>query len=84
VAWLADDLDAERARLEALGLHAFHTGRTGPASAVWFDGGATFGHPVEVLQWRDEILGFYKMVRVAAEGWDGTEPYRVMTGPPPS
>ena len=82
VAWLADDLEAETARLEAVGLTPFHTGRTGPASAVWFDGGATFGHPVEVLQRRDEILGFYAMVRAAAEGWDGSEPYRVMTGPP--
>jgi catechol 2,3-dioxygenase-like lactoylglutathione lyase family enzyme len=84
VAWLADDLEAETARLRAAGLTPFHTGRTGPASAVWFDGGATFGHPVEVLQRRDEILGFYAMVRSAADGWDESEPYRVMTGPPPS
>jgi hypothetical protein len=62
-------------------LEPFHTGRTGPASAVWFDGGA-LGHPVEVLQRRDEILGFYAQVAKAAAGWDGSEPYRVMTGPP--
>jgi catechol 2,3-dioxygenase-like lactoylglutathione lyase family enzyme len=63
VAWLADDLEAERARLEAAGLHAFHTGRTGPVSAVWFDGGGLFGHPVEVLQWCDELRGFYASLR---------------------
>ncbi len=80
-AWLADDLEAETARLTALGLEPFHTGRTGPASAVWF-GGGRLGHPVEVLQERDEILGFYAMVRAAADGWDGADPYRVMTGPP--
>jgi hypothetical protein len=67
VAWLADDLEAERARLEAAGLHAFHTGRTGPVSAVWFDGGTQFGHPVEVLQRCDELLGFYEQVRAAAQ-----------------
>jgi hypothetical protein len=78
IAWLADDLDAEVQRLQAAGLRPFHTGRTGPASAVWLDGGARFGHPVEVLQRRDEILGFYAMVRDAAQGWDGAEPYRVM------
>jgi catechol 2,3-dioxygenase-like lactoylglutathione lyase family enzyme len=82
VAWLADDLGAETARLSAAGLTPFHAGRTGPAEAVWFDGGAQLGHNVEVLRRRDEILGFYALVRAAAEGWDGTNPYRVMTGPP--
>ncbi len=82
VAWLAESLDDEVRRLEAAGLHAFHTGRTGPASAVWFDGGALFGHPIEVLQEREEILGFYAMVRAAAEGWDSADALRVMTGPP--
>jgi hypothetical protein len=81
VAWLADDLEQETARLRAAGLEPFHTGRTGPASAVWFEGGP-LGHPVEVLQRRDEILGFYAMVANAAAGWDGSEPYRVMIGPP--
>jgi catechol 2,3-dioxygenase-like lactoylglutathione lyase family enzyme len=78
VAWLADDLDAEVARLEAAGLEPFHSGRGGPARAVWFRGGRVFGHPVEVLQRRDEILGFYATVRAAADGWDGADPYRVI------
>jgi hypothetical protein len=77
VAWLADDLEAETARLRAAGLRPFHTGRGGPASTVWFRG-PPLGHPVEVLQRRDEILGFYAAVRAAADGWDGAEPYRVM------
>jgi hypothetical protein len=59
VAWLADDLVAETARLERAGLRPFHTGRTGPVSAAWFDGGDLFGHPVEVLQWCDELRRFY-------------------------
>jgi methylmalonyl-CoA/ethylmalonyl-CoA epimerase len=83
IGFLAEDLENETARLIGLGLTPFHTGRTGPASAVWFDGGAVFGHPVEVLQRRDELLGFYEMVRRASEGWDGEEPYRPMTGLPP-
>jgi hypothetical protein len=78
VAWLADDLAAETARLEAAGLRPFHSGRVGPVSAVWFDGGPLFGHPVEVLQRREELLGFYEMVGDAAEGWDGSEPFRAM------
>jgi methylmalonyl-CoA/ethylmalonyl-CoA epimerase len=82
VAWLADSLEDETARLATLGVTPFHAGRTGPASAVWFDGGEWFGHPIEVLERRDELLGFYAMVREASVDWDGSEPLRVMAGPP--
>jgi len=82
IGFLAESLQTETERLTALGLKPFHTGRTGPASAVWFDGGAVFGHPVEVLQRRDELLGFYEMLRRASQNWDGEDPYRPMTGPP--
>jgi len=78
VAWLADDLAAETARLQAAGLRCFHTGRSGPVSAAWFDGGALLGHPVEVLQRCDEILGLYAMVRAAARDWDGAQPLRAL------
>ncbi len=78
VAWLADSLDDEVARLERLGLTAFHAGRTGPASAVWLRGAPVLGHPVEVLQRRPEILEFYESVRAAALGWDGGSPLRLM------
>jgi hypothetical protein len=82
VGWLADSLEAEVARLEAAGLTPFHTGRTGPVSAVWFERGELFGHPVEVLQRRDELLSFYAMVRDASRDWDGSDPFRIMTAPP--
>lgn len=82
IGWLADSLEDEVARLTALGLTPFHTGRTGPASAVWLRGGPLLGHPVEVLQRRDELLGFYAMVRAAAADWDGSDPLRIMHGPP--
>ena len=49
--------------------HLGHAGRTGPASAVWFDG-ELFGHPVEVLERRDELLRFYARVRESRP--DGT------------
>ncbi|HEY6759817.1 MAG TPA: VOC family protein [Baekduia sp.] len=79
VAWLADDLEAETARLEALGLRPFHTGRTGPASAVWFDGSELLGHHVEVLQSAPPLLEFYASIRAAADGWDGvTDPIRTV------
>jgi catechol 2,3-dioxygenase-like lactoylglutathione lyase family enzyme len=76
VAWLADDLDAETERLTAGGLHLFHTGRAGPVRAHWFDARATLGHHIEVLQRAPELLGFYDMMRAAAQGWDGRDPLR--------
>jgi hypothetical protein len=77
VAWLAESLDDEVARLETAGLVPFHAGRTGPVEAVWFDGRPLLGHPIEVLQLRDELLGFYSMVRDAAKGWDRSAPLRI-------
>jgi catechol 2,3-dioxygenase-like lactoylglutathione lyase family enzyme len=62
IAFLADDLAAETARLEALGMRVFHTGRTGPVSAAWLTGGP-FGHPVEVLQRVPELDAFYASLR---------------------
>ena len=82
VAWLADSLDQETERLRGLGLAPFHTGVTGPVSAVWFYGGPVFGHPVEVLQRVPEIEGFYAMVRAAATTWDGEEAFRPAPAPP--
>jgi catechol 2,3-dioxygenase-like lactoylglutathione lyase family enzyme len=72
VAWLAEDLDAETARLEAKGIRPFHTGRTGPAHAVWFDATATLGHHIEVLRSAPPLLGFYDSLRAARAEWDGT------------
>lgn len=82
VAWLVESLEDEVARLQAAGHTPFHSGRTGPASAVWFRGGEPLGHPLEVLQSRQELLGFYAMVRAAASGWDGSDPLRILSGPP--
>jgi len=75
VGWLVESLDQETARLRAVGLRPFHSGRAGPVSAVWFDGPG-LGHHVEVLQRSDELLSFYATVRAAADGWDGTDPIR--------
>lgn len=83
LAWLVDSLPEETARLQSEGLTVFHSGRAGPAHAAWFDGNALLGHPVEVLERRPELLAFYARVRAAADGWDGTQPYR-LAGPPPA
>jgi hypothetical protein len=68
---VADDAAAEVARLESVGLEVFHTGKTGPAHAVWLDGRDTLGHHVEVLQAAPPLLGFYETIRAARAEWDG-------------
>jgi catechol 2,3-dioxygenase-like lactoylglutathione lyase family enzyme len=59
---LADD---QAATVEQLGLEVFHTGKTGPASAVWMLGGDLFPHPVEVLQSAPPLVEFYERIRAA-------------------
>ena len=80
VGWLTNDLDADRVRLEAAGMRCFHTGRTGPVSAAWFDGTPVLGHHVEVLQRSEGMTGFHEMVRAAGEDWDGQDPFRPWAG----
>jgi hypothetical protein len=75
VGYVVDDQAAEVARLETQGLRAFHTGRTGPASAVWLESD-WLGHHVEVLQSAPPLLSFYASIRAAADGWDGSDPIR--------
>ena len=79
IAWLADSLEDETARLTRSESSRF----TPAAPARCRRSGSTaalFGHPIEVLQRCDELLGFYAMVRAAAADWDGSEPLRVLTG----
>jgi catechol 2,3-dioxygenase-like lactoylglutathione lyase family enzyme len=75
VGYVVDDQAAEVARLEAQGLRTFHTGKTGPASAVWLESG-WLGHHVEVLQSAPPLIEFYNSIRAAADGWDGSDPIR--------
>jgi catechol 2,3-dioxygenase-like lactoylglutathione lyase family enzyme len=81
VAWLAEDLEAESARLQAAGLRLFHTGRAGPVHAHYFDARATLGCHIEVHQQGPELLAFYELMRSSAEGWDGSETLRPAPGP---
>lgn len=76
VGWLADDLAADSARLEADGLPVFHTGSSGPVSARWHDGRERLGHHIEILGRTPELEGFYGLIGSSSLGWDGSEPLR--------
>jgi hypothetical protein len=75
---LVDSLDDASARLEATCGPAYHTGRTGPVSAIWHDARPTLGHSVELLQRNDFLIALYARMAQAAEGWDGSDPLRAM------
>ena len=74
--WLADDLAADSAELEAEGLPVFHTGSSGPVSARWHDGREHLGHHIEILGRTPELEGFYGLIRSSSVGWDGSQPLR--------
>lgn len=76
VGWLADDLAADSAELEADGLPVFHTGSSGPVSARWHDGRERLGHHVEILGRAPELEGFYELIRSSSVDWDGSDPLR--------
>jgi hypothetical protein len=40
------------------------------------DASSEVGHMIELYEPAGDLLKFYRYVRRAAEGWDGTEPLR--------
>jgi catechol 2,3-dioxygenase-like lactoylglutathione lyase family enzyme len=78
VAWTADDLPAEIARLETAGCRLIHTAATGAIEVAWLDGGPLFPHPVEVHRAGPAILGMHPRLAALAATWDGSEPLRPM------
>jgi catechol 2,3-dioxygenase-like lactoylglutathione lyase family enzyme len=78
VSWIVDDLEAETARLEALGCPLIHTASLGAVNVAWHGGGALFPHPIEVHLAGAPILGMAGRLAGLAEGWDGSDPMRPM------
>ncbi|HEY7010158.1 MAG TPA: VOC family protein [Jatrophihabitantaceae bacterium] len=78
VSWLADDLDAESRRLDALGCRLIHTATSGQVAVAWHDGGGLFPHPIEVHRAGPAIRSMHARLTALAAGWDGTEPVRPM------
>jgi catechol 2,3-dioxygenase-like lactoylglutathione lyase family enzyme len=76
VSWIVDDLDAESARLQALGCPLIHTASLGAVNVAWHDGGPLFPHPIEVHLAGAPILGMHARLAALADGWDGSEPMR--------
>lgn len=70
---VADDL----VRLKALGIEPVQQGHTG--TGIRFAYVNTDDHPggmIELIEAGPAIVGFFKLVREAAQGWDGRDPIR--------
>jgi hypothetical protein len=59
VSWVVPDVGEESARLARLGCRLINTARSGPIEVAWHDGGPLFGHPVELHQHNDVIVGMH-------------------------
>ncbi len=79
VATFVPDVAAEIERLEALGYPCVLDASTGGGTRFAFlDATARLGHLLEVYEPSEQLLGFYAHVARLAEGWDGTDPVRVV------
>jgi methylmalonyl-CoA/ethylmalonyl-CoA epimerase len=69
-----------RRSLEQRGLREYLSAELGETHNTFHDGSASLGHDIEI---HDDVPGlrdFFEMVRGGAEGWDGSEPLRPVTG----
>jgi catechol 2,3-dioxygenase-like lactoylglutathione lyase family enzyme len=72
---LRESLDTARAAGAAVALEACTA--TGTAFAM-VDATRELGHMIEFYEPRGDLLKFYRFVKRAAEGWDGSEPLRLL------
>ena len=77
IAYVVDDADAERERLEAAGMPEFLVLRQGPIQISMHDA-PLLGHAIEVHENTDAINDLFALFAAGAEGWDGRNPLREM------
>lgn len=79
LAFWVDDLDGATERLVDHGHEPALTARTGNGTEFRFvDASRHLGHMIELYVATDHVRRFYAMVADAAQGWDGTDPVRVL------
>ena len=65
-----------RRSLDGRGLSQYLSSQLGEVDTTLHDASATLGHDVEIHVDGEGLRDFFGMVRVGAEGWDGSEPLR--------
>ncbi len=79
LAYFVDDLEAAVEDLTTQGHELAMSARTaGGLDFCFVDTRPTLGHMVELYEPTPSLRAFYAMVRVAAEGWDGVDPVRML------
>ncbi len=80
VAHVVDSYDGATAELTARGWPPVLQATAGSTRFAFHDARADLGHLIEIYPASDTLLGFYRMVAQASEGWDGTDPVRSLGG----
>ena len=79
MAVMVDDLDITYGRVGDAGFELAARAETTTGTEFAFvDTVAEFGHMTEIYERSPGLRGFYELVRHAADGWDGTDPVRVL------
>lgn len=78
VAHIVEDLAAAEAALLAAGIEQAQSAMAGTTRFVFHDARPELGYMLELYQTSPGLLGFYDLVARAADGWDGTEPVRIL------
>ena len=76
VAYIVANLAATTQQLGSWGYALAMEASAGTTRFHFVDATEHLGHFVELYEPSDGLLGFYAMVRAAADGWDGTKPVR--------
>jgi hypothetical protein len=67
-----------RSSLDARGLPEYLSARTGEVDDTFHDASAVLGHDLEIHIDSQGLRDVFAMVTGAAEGWDGSEPLRLV------
>ena len=67
-----------RSSLDERGLPEYLSSRLGEVDSTLHDASAALGHDIEIHADNEGLRGFFEMVRGGAQGWDGSEPLRLV------
>jgi hypothetical protein len=77
-AYFTDDLDAELARFEAMGVEVATQASYGTMRYAYWDTHDLIGGMTEALERDPGVEALFKMIADAAVDWDGSDPVRVI------